>query len=96
MDKMREEFEAWCDEQGYASDKYSSDDCGDKYKHLVGEYVISDTRFLWEAWKASRAALRVELPSKMSGEVLSLYGIGFNDGIDIAIECIEEAGVSRK
>lgn len=63
MDKMREEFEAWCDEQGYASDKYSADDCVDKYKHLAGVYVISDTRLLWEAWEASRAALCIDIPS---------------------------------
>ena len=72
MDKMREEFEAWCDEQGYASDKYSADDCGDKYKHLAGEYVISETRFLWEAWKASRASLCVELPENCKGMALTV------------------------
>ena len=87
MDKMREEFEVWCDEQGYVSDKYISDDCGDKYKHLVGEYVISETRFLWEAWKASRAALYVELPENCKGMALT---------VDEFHKQLDKAGVSHK
>ena len=87
MEKMREEFEVWCDEQGYVSDKYISDDCGDKYKHLVGEYVISETRFLWEAWKASRAALYVELPENCKGMALTVSELHRE---------LDKAGVSYK
>lgn len=98
MDKMREEFEAWCDEQGYASDKYSPDDCGDKYKHLVGEYVISDTRLLWEAWEASRTALCVELPSFENGSIRGYSG-DCDDArmvVDSVAESLDKAGVSYK
>ena len=87
MDKMREEFDVWCDEQGYVSDKYISDDCGDRYKHLVGEYVISETRFLWEAWKASRAALYVELPENCKGMALTVSELH---------QQLDKAGVSYK
>lgn len=90
MDKMREEFEAWCDEQGFASDKYGADDCGDTYKHLVGEYVISDTSLLWESWQASRAALRSNLiddHGRYRDEMDAVFG---------DVEVINRAGVSYK
>ena len=87
MNKMRKEFEAWCDEQGYISDKYSADACGDKHKHLVGEYVISETRFLWEAWKASRAALCIELPENCKGMALT---------VDEFHKQLDKAGVAYK
>lgn len=93
MDKMREEFEVWCDEQGYVSDKYISDDCGDKFKHLVGEYVISGTRFLWAAWKASRAAMCVELPDNLDGEY---YADGWNACLMCVEDKMKDAGVSCK
>lgn len=95
MEKMREEFEAWhikqCEADGMDLRDIRSelDRNGDGYVYIGAQYA-------WAGWKASRAALCVELPSKMRSEPLSLYDIGFNDGIDGAIECIEEAGVSHK
>ena len=47
MEKMREEFEAWCSKSGY------------KINPDGGDFVISA---LWAAWKQSRAVLCVELP----------------------------------
>ena len=61
-EKVRDEFHKWCDSQGFASDRYEMCDLGEKYKHLCGEYVIPDSRIMWQAWQASRAALVVELP----------------------------------
>ena len=52
MDKMREEFETWainCDLCTFA--------VGDEYKYMTTEWA-------WRAWKASRAALVVDLPEK--------------------------------
>lgn len=90
MNKMREEFEAWCDEQGFASDKYGADDCGDAYKHLVGEYVIGDTMIMWDAWQASRAALRSNFAAE-HGKYRNEMDAVFDD-----VEVIDKAGVSYK
>ena len=55
-EKMREEFELWLSDSGQLSMR--EDD---------GEYSFQHTRFAWESWKASRAALVVELPSLENG-----------------------------
>lgn len=68
MDKMRQEFEAWCDEEGFAVDKYSVEDCGEKYEHLVGEYVLQETDMMWSSWQASRTTLRDELKRAVFSE----------------------------
>ena len=65
MDKMQEEFEVWADGQGYATDKYEESDLSYKYKQLAGTYVIPETRFMFEVWQASRAALCVKLPDSV-------------------------------
>ena len=56
MDKMREEFEKWFEDDSFPLEAnwFKKDDDGD--------YYLSSTDFAWSAWKASRAALRVELP----------------------------------
>ena len=72
MDKMREEFEVWANGQGYATDKYDESELSDKYKHLAGTYVIPETRLMIEVWKASRAALCVELPENCKGMALTV------------------------
>ncbi len=50
MDKMREEFEAWAVNYNLARS-----DCGN--------YSDRHVNNMWKSWQASRAALRVELPS---------------------------------
>ena len=92
-EKMREEFEGWCDDNGFASDRYELCDLGEKYKHLCGEYVIPDSRIMWMAWQASRAALVVELPSDISGEH---YADGWNAALMCVEEKLKEAGVTYK
>ncbi|MGU2229655.1 hypothetical protein ACSEPR_02780 [Pseudomonas aeruginosa] len=56
MPDMREEFEAWVTKAmgGYADLRKSNDPNFD--------YDDVDVDFAYQAWKASRAALRVELP----------------------------------
>ena len=49
-EKVREEFEVW------ASQFFKMD------VEQWGEYVDGETQWAWLSWKASRAALRVELP----------------------------------
>ena len=53
MDKMREEFEAWCASIGFTLGPNAFDN---------GDYAMGYGWEEWNAWKASRATLRVELP----------------------------------
>lgn len=53
---------------------------------------------MWQAWKASREALRVELPAKRS---YSMYVTkhechAFNDAIEKAKEALQQAGIEVK
>ena len=62
MDKMREEFEAWAiSDMGYMVAR-----AGDGYKC---DYMNT----AWLSWKASRAALCVELPENCKGMALTVY-----------------------
>ena len=49
MDKMREEFEVWAVNYNLARADW-------------GNYSDRHVNNMWKSWKASRAALRVELP----------------------------------
>lgn len=56
MDKQREDFEKW----------WHKECC-----HLEGSDEASFVRYVsWEAWKASRAAIVVELPEMVDFELL--------------------------
>ena len=79
MDKMREEFEAWhikqCEADGMDLRDISSelDRNGDGYVYIGAQYA-------WRGWKASRAALCVELPPQWFSrsddkEVMSAIGV---------------------
>lgn len=53
---------------------------------------------MWQAWQASRASLRVELPAKRS---YSMYATkhechAFNDAIEKANEALQQAGIEVK
>lgn len=54
MDKMREEFEAWANERGLDVDHIYVNGC---FKC----YCVSHTQSAFDIWKASRAAICVEL-----------------------------------
>lgn len=85
MDKVREEFEAWYAEQFKYSDKRLS-------RH--GETYLSPfVGGLWSSWKASRAAICVELPDNLDGEY---YADGWNACLIAVGEKIEESGVPYK
>lgn len=80
-EKMRDEFEKWaisCDMCTYLDD---------------AEYRHQSTELSWRAWKASRAALVVELPSDINGEY---YADGWNAALMCVEGMLEEAGVSYK
>lgn len=82
MDKMREEYEAWfCSTIPYKIAKESWFAVMDD-----GDYIITDVQAGWAGWKASRAALCVELPdserSVDCGDVL--YRSDVEDALDAA------------
>lgn len=69
-EKMREEFEFW------VSPMYIIDRCGEQYANdnscKVGDYECHETNVMWTAWKASRAALVVDLPDNCKGMALTV------------------------
>ena len=86
MDKMREEFEAWhikqCEADGMDLRDISSelDRNGDGYVYIGAQYA-------WRGWKASRAALCVELPENCKGMALTVSELH---------KQLDKAGVSYK
>ncbi|NPW01846.1 hypothetical protein [Pseudomonas aeruginosa] len=87
---MREEFEAW------ASSHFVDVGSGNPLKKgpngNYGFYVVATA---WKAWKASRAALRVELPEKMVHErnFYSAEYEAYNNAIDDCAEALQQAGI---
>ena len=81
MEKMREEFEAWAIDHHFSATKKQD---GVSYAH-------DSTMCAFEGWKASRAALCVELPME--------YKDQFNElsySAPAVIKAILDAGVSYK
>lgn len=84
MPDMREEFEAW------VWDIYEETLWFDMNREFVlkrngDEYFGNFLNDRWEAWKASRAALRVELPPSVTiEEVAEHLGMDDVDVVDIA------------
>lgn len=85
MPDMREEFEAWVTKAmgGYADLRKSNDPNFD--------YDDVDVDFAYQAWKASRAALRVELPEPYAfhQEVQTVF-------LDRVKEALQQAGIEVK
>ncbi len=78
MPDMREELEAWVTTAmgGYADLRKSNDP--------NFAYDDADVDFAYQAWKASRAALRVEFPPTITAEeVVEHFNID-EEGIDMA------------
>lgn len=82
MPDIREEFEAWADS------KYSwlaqEPDHNTLSTWNGGGYENRVVQGMWQAWQASRAALRVELPPTITAEeVVEHFNID-EEGIDMA------------
>lgn len=87
MEKMREEYEAWfCSTMPYKIAKESWFAVMDD-----GDYIITDVQAGWAGWKASRAALCVELPKQYSTD-----SIGSAYCVDAVIDSLDSAGVRYK
>ena len=100
MNKMREEFEDW-----WISKNPNHTDVK-SFWHETGYWVnpnsaYSNLDFAWDCWKASRAALCVELPER---EVAGKYAddfedgheSGFNDALSDCKFALKKSGVSYK
>ncbi|WP_319719078.1 hypothetical protein [Pseudomonas aeruginosa] len=87
MPDMREEFEAWATKHRMPIHRDG----------VVTDYAARCTDECWQAWKASRAALMVELPEQRIG-ALSIdgqprYVDGWNDYRDRVTEALQQAGI---
>lgn len=89
MNKMREEYEAWfCSTMPYKIAKESWFAVMDD-----GDYIITDVQSGWAGWKASRAALCVEIPT--DGEASSFGNYVVFDSDDVRA-MLDAAGVRYK
>ena len=85
MDKMREDFEAWAiSDMGYMVTR-----AGDGYKC---DYMNT----AWLSWKASRAALCVELPYDETCEVEDDWDLGYFEAVSFYNQQLENLGVTLK
>ncbi|HGM7971579.1 TPA: hypothetical protein ACKP9O_001638 [Pseudomonas aeruginosa] len=95
---MREEFEAW------VWDIYEETLWFDMNREFVlkrngDEYFGNFLNDRWEAWKASRAALRVELPERKGtnrSEWLQTWNNAYNDCLEHVKEALQQAGIEVK
>ena len=80
-EEMRKEFEEWCKQQWFVNLEIEND-----------IYISSKTNILWQAWQASREAMKpIKLPTKMKNtQEQSCYY--YNDAIDECKEAIQQAG----
>ncbi|MGC6992761.1 hypothetical protein ACP0J1_29270 [Pseudomonas aeruginosa] len=87
---MREEFEAWATKHRMPIHRDG----------VVTDYAARCTDECWQAWKASRAALRVELPRLMKQWNSETYtdGVraGWNACRDELEENLQQAGIEVK
>lgn len=91
-DKMREEFEAWAITCAWLG---LSDECMAR-DEINGGYYGLELHAAWLSWQASRAAVVVELPSRVDMKPYACYEGGWNDMHDEAREAIEAAGMKVK
>ena len=87
MDRMREEFEYWCASIGFTLKPNAFDN---------GDYAMGYGWQEWNAWKASRAALCVELPKTPGFSASDEPDLAYEEGIDDMKDILESMGVTCK
>ncbi|HGJ9326825.1 TPA: hypothetical protein ACJX74_002342 [Pseudomonas aeruginosa] len=96
---MREEFEAWATNRCVSIMKAPEAMMFFGGRRVpAGCYIMADTELAWEAWKASRAALRVELPDRRdplnwTGDDENPRSSGFNACLERVKEALQQAGI---
>lgn len=90
----RAKFEAWCVNVGTYSLSYTDS--------TRTRYVNGKTNVAWQAWQASRAAIEVEFPEKISdhnrnenGYVLP-HASSYDEAIDDCAQGVMAAGIGIK
>ncbi|ELI9044520.1 hypothetical protein RSM66_002779 [Pseudomonas aeruginosa] len=92
MPDMREEFEAWATNRCVSITKAPEAMMFFGGRRVpAGGYIMADTELAWEAWKASRAALRVVLPKSYAALEYAPKTKVFNI-IDMEI-ALQQAGI---
>lgn len=88
MPDMREEFETWATKHRMPIHRDG----------VVTDYSARCTDECWQAWKASRAALRVRLPKPYGSSSLDAYPelAEFNRGIRECLAALQKAGIEVK
>ncbi|ELY6206683.1 hypothetical protein SNQ34_000600 [Cronobacter sakazakii] len=81
MDKSREQFEKWMSDDG----KYSL-----AIEKTGEDYILATTRVQWEAWKASRAEVEIELPDVCAWNLCELLDKKY------VVKAISDAGLKVK
>ena len=94
-DKMREEFEAW-----FWNEFHSGSNAALNWGVVFsigsnGMYQGIACEGAWQGWKASRAAMCVELPSRISDDS-DKWSVGYDFGVDMAADALDSAGVRYK
>ncbi|MFK1187730.1 hypothetical protein ACIUYA_24095 [Pseudomonas aeruginosa] len=97
MPDMREEFEAWVWDI-YEETLWFDMNRESVLKRNGDEYFGNFLNDRWEAWKASRAALRVVLPKPYGSSSLDAYPelAEFNRGIRECLAALQQAGIEVK
>lgn len=88
-DPVREQFEAWMHREfawpiGLLSLAWDES---------TGTYKEANFHIGWTAWKASRAAVVVELPSAIESPPYACFQSGWNDMRGEAVDAIEAQGL---
>ena len=91
-EKMRDGFESWCLANGYTLIPAETN-CG---IIIEGAYGHPRVQLAWQAWKASRAALVVELPELKSFNASDEPDFAYEVAIDDIKCALGDAGVSHK
>ncbi|WP_193160276.1 hypothetical protein [Serratia ureilytica] len=92
MDKLREEFEQWWQQEDYDN----------QLSNIQGVMFNRIKRGMFAAWQASRASIVVELPNGLTTrEALDLgymgdYASGVDDGIEESAKVLRSIGLSIK
>ena len=87
-EQMRKEFEEWCVSHGFAL-RLAETNCGIV---IYGEYGNQRVQIAWQAWQASRQAMKpIKLPTKMKNKqaVECCY---YNYAIEECRDTIQQAG----
>nr|WP_314569288.1 hypothetical protein [uncultured Pseudomonas sp.] len=86
-DKMREEFEAWTRRRFNGLSLLRINLPGSP---TDGQYEVIATRYCWDAWQASRAAVLVQMPQQ------SGVNLDWNQAIRYCIQAVEAEGLGWK